>query len=57
MGCIVAFLFFIQSGESMIQHDPYDPNLFYDIYYTITELNQRQNHYLPLTINYFDIYF
>ena len=37
----------------MIQHDS---DLFYDIYNTITEHNQRQTHYLSLIPNYFDIF-
>ena len=32
-------------------------DLFYDIYNTIFEHNQRQTHYLSSIINYFDIYF
>ena len=38
----------------MIHHDW---NLFYDIYSTITEHNQRQTHYLSSIINTFDINF
>ena len=38
----------------MIQHDS---ELFHDIHNTINEHNQRQTHYLLLTLNYFDIYF
>ena len=40
IGFIIAFLFFIQSGESI-----YDP-LLYDIYNAINDHNRRQNHYL-----------
>ena len=55
LGFIVAFLFCIQSGESI-----YDAPWFgfiYDIYKPITEQSQRQTHYLSLIPNYFDIYF
>ena len=38
----------------MIHHNL---DLFYDIYNTINENNQRQTHYLSLIPNYFDIYF
>ena len=44
IGYIVAFLFFIQLGESM--HDLPWFGLFYDIYSTKTEHNQRQTHHL-----------
>ena len=44
MGFIVAFLFFIQLGESyMIRHNS---DLLYDIYNTKNEHNRRQTHYL-----------
>ena len=48
----VAFMFFIQSGESL-----YDLELFYDIDNTVNEHNRVQTHYLSLVLNYFDIYF
>ena len=38
----------------MIRHDC---DLFYGIYNTIVEHNQRQNHYLLLIPNYSDTYF
>ena len=38
----------------MIHHDS---DFFYDINNTINEHNRRQNHYLSLLLNYFDIYF
>ena len=38
----------------MIHHDS---DLFYDIYNTIIEHNQRQSHYPSSILNYFDIYF
>ena len=33
-------------------HDPIQFDLFYDIYNTITEHNQRQTHYLSLILNF-----
>ena len=55
MGFIVAFLFFIQSGESV--YDP--PWLGFTLwhYNTINEHNQKHTHYLSSIVNYFDIYF
>ena len=38
----------------MIQHDS---EIFYGIYNTINEHNQRQTQYLLLILNYSDIYF
>ena len=52
---IVAFLFFIQLGESV--YDALWFNLFHDNYNTITEYNHRKTHYLSWIVNYFDIYF
>ena len=47
---------FLSNKENvyMIRHDC---DLFYGIYNTIVEHNQRQNHYLLLIPNYSDIYF
>ena len=44
----------------MIYEFIYDPpqfDLFYDIYNTITEHNQRQTHYLSLILNFHWFYF
>ena len=38
-------------------YDPPRSDLFYDIYNTINEDNQRQTHYLSSILNYFDINF
>ena len=43
-----------QENVYMIHHTL---DLFYDNYNTITQHNQRQNHYLSSTVNYFDISF
>ena len=47
--CFFCFLF-NQENLRMIHHNS---NLFYDIYNTITEHNQRQTHYLSSTLNLF----
>ena len=43
-----------QENRYMIHHNL---DLFYDIYNTIIEHNQRQTHYLTSISNYFDIFF
>ena len=50
-GFIIAFLFFYPLRRIFIWFTTID------IYYKTTEHNPRQNHYLPLIVNYFDIYF
>ena len=47
--CFFCFLF-NQENLRMIHHNS---NLFYDIYNTITEHNQRQTYYLSSTLNLF----
>ena len=53
MGFIVAFLFLSNQENLCIIYDNLD--LFYDIYNTITQHNQRQTHYLSSILNYFDL--
>ena len=43
-----------QENLYMIHHES---DLFYDIYNTTNENNQRQTHYLSSIPSYFDIYF
>ena len=45
------------SNQENLYMTLHKPNLFYDIYDTITEHNWRQTHYLSLVLNYFGIYF
>ena len=53
MGFIVAFLFLSNQENLCIIYDNLD--LFYDIYNTITQHNQRQTHYLSSILTYFDL--
>ena len=54
MEFIAAFWFLsIQENVYMI---PNNLNLFYYIYNAIAKQNQRQNYYISLIPNYFDIY-
>ena len=55
IGFIVAFMFFIQSGDLYTIH--HNPDLFCDIYNAINEYNRIQTHYLPFFKNDFEISF
>ena len=55
VGFIVAFLFFMQSGESIYDND--DSDLFYDIYNTINQYNGRHTHNLSSILNYLGLSF
>ena len=51
---IVALLF--SSSEENLYMIHYNSDLFYDIYNTINEHNQRKTHEISAILNYFDIY-